>query len=325
MVAAVQLKHKFDPYILNKAKEPEQQKLCLQLDAIFAAPNNSHEFKPVGGKAHVLKHQALPGWIIKKTRCDGLNFIADQNIYRVRKALRIQQVIEKHHFTETVGTKEFIYEHNGEWLVISEELPLAANVVVKQEDDILARLYRNKNEIVRPLTPQQAKEHAVICFEANLGDIHVGNLMYTVDGKVALVDPEPVDRAAKKVWWRRILYLFPRIKASEQFILNNTSAAHLAACCTDPKAAEEVEKVRCRKLLKEVAKCVIYAVLPVIASLGLLALSTATVNPAGISLAGYALTAAKINANIQIINIYKLISNHILSHTEIGQQMLGIK
>lgn len=236
--------------------------------------------------------------------------------------MRVQKVIEKHHFTEIIVPQKFFYKHKGEWLVIAQELTLDENSVVKKA---AWSPFSHKPKTVKPLTPKQAYETAVICFEANTSDIQIVNLNYTQAGKVAILDTEPMDRESKKGKWARRFFILPGIKSTLKFIQNDTNAVRLAHCCTDPKAAHEVEKVRRVQLLKEVAKKVTEAALPILASWGLFLLGTTTLNPLLTSFAVAGIVVSAANALLQGINIIAIVGFRIFSHTNLGQQVCRIE
>ena len=131
---SLELKPKFDPYILNKATDPQLKQLRHQLDDIFDAhldPDHLSRggFKPISTyKTHILTHPKLPGWIIKAPRSDQYNCREDQHIYRVRKMDRIHRVIEAYNMTEVEAPNKFLYEFKGKSYVIAEKMDLSQDL-----------------------------------------------------------------------------------------------------------------------------------------------------------------------------------------------------
>jgi hypothetical protein len=268
---SLELSSKFDPFILNKATNPQLVQLRHQLDDIFEArldPNRLYcgGFKPISAhKAHILTHPSLPGWIIKAPRNDQYHCREDQHIYRVRKMERVRQVIEAYNMTEVVAPKKFLYEFKGKWFVIAEKMDLNPEIKI---DNVWWERQFPKHKL-KPLTPKQAKEMAIICYETGLSDMGAHNLGYLKTGQVCPFDSEPLTRGIKKKWKRLPI---PGIGIAVNFFLAKANADRLLKICHDPQARKEVEKVQKIMLLKHVAKLTCLAALPIIFAVGALTL-----------------------------------------------------
>lgn len=272
----VLLDSRFDPYILNKASDPNLKELCSKLDNIFQAqadPENLKGFKPISSfKQHILTHDRLPGWIVKRQRTDQYSAGEEQNIYRVLIMGGIRKVIEEHQFSSVVVPQKYLYEFKGKWFVIAEKMNLVSHLKI----DSVPWESEVPQDCLRDLSPQQAKELAVICYEGELPDVGAHNLMYVQTGEVCPFDSEPLTFSVQKKWSR---FPIPGIERAVKFFLANGNVDRLSKICKVQKARQEVEKVRKRTLVKHIAKFTAQAALPLIAAAGLC--YAAMTNPTG--------------------------------------------
>jgi hypothetical protein len=319
----IQLKSKFDPYILNKATDPEKVELHHQLQKIFSShrpgfdPLSAYQgFLPLGGKNHVVKHPNLPGWVIKGQRNDQFNFIPDQHIYRVRKATRIQQVIDKHGFTQVVVPKKFLYQHEGSWFVIAQELDLDPNASITKNFSIFDK------KIVKPLTPEQAKEISTICFEGRLNDLGSHNLFYTRDGKIAIVDTEPVNRKTKKNLG--FFRLIPSFLLTIRFTAANVESERVRRLCED-KAKRAIDTV-CRSMyIKHLAKLVAKIVLPLIIAGAACYQARAMANSPLRVVSSIGLIVSTIHAVVGVIMMIASIISYHFYHSNMGRYRIAMQ
>lgn len=233
-----------------------------QLDAIFRDHQSFSEMgfrAVVPGKEYVVSHPNLPHWIVKGIRTDdqGPNMTVDTHIYRVRRALRIAKIIEKCAFTKVVVPHKYLYQNQGQWYVIAEKLPL---------DPILSLSIEEKKNR-KYLSVEQTKELAVICFEAGLLDVDGNNLRILADGRIAIIDTEPIDRKKRKA--TRLFYQFvPGSKSFFNLLVAAQNTERLAYLSISQD--KEIIPIQARYLWRFQARCIAQIALSTILSVGLL-------------------------------------------------------
>lgn len=273
----ITLSSKFDSQILNKATEPEKRELKRKLDDIFSKTkgyilgvwNGFNSLTPE--RRYIVEHPELPGWVIKGPRSYG-EVTPDTHIYRVRKALRINNIIKKYGFTEVVVPEKYLYQYKNEWVVVAKKLNLDPHA------KIILTNFNPIYDTYNPLNPKAAKELAIICFEGRFDDLKENNLLYSIDGRIALVDTEPFNRISRKniSWWDKI---WPSTKFIQDFTNGMLNTERLYKLCDTSQARMEVRKVQEEMLSKNVAQLVVYTVLPVLLSLGTLFTAMALAGP----------------------------------------------
>jgi hypothetical protein len=262
---SIVLNPKFDPYILNRATESQLIALRKRLDEIFSRCVTSEQlekggFKPVSlEKKHILTHHRLPGWLIKAERKDYYHCCADQHLYRVRKTTRIQKVIDKYHLTTVVVPKKYLYEYKGQWFVIAQAMDLEPKIKI----DSVPWEKEVPNEQLRDLTPQQARELAILCYEAGLPDMGAHNLAFLRTGEICTFDTEPLTRGLKKELKEQ---LSPEYKIMIDYALAKANADRLYRICHDPEAQVAVRQVQKEMGLKHVAKLTHQTTLPLLST-----------------------------------------------------------
>lgn len=262
----ITLPKKFDPYIINSSSE-----LKSSLDQIFQNVISNDEmslsehygFQILGDKKHVVTHPDLPNYVVKGPRHDHAKHLCahDSHIYRVRRATRLQSVIKRHGFSEIIIPKKMLYHHKGHWFVVAEKLNL----------DIHAKLHKSYDRAqethFKQLTAKQVRELSVLCFEGNLEDVNETNIQFTSEGKIALVDTEPVSRALKKTFkqWLRL----PYIKASFEFTNAMCNSERIYLVCSADDALKEVRNVQSQMFWRHLAEIIVKISLPLILIVGL--------------------------------------------------------
>ncbi len=208
---------KFDLYILkSEDKDPIRSGLKTKLDTIFSGikgsnPLSDQNFKKFGdssgSKDHVVEHKALEGWIIKGTRHDNSadKYCTDSNIYRVRKATKIENLFKRHGLSDCCRIpKKYLYQHkNGEWYVVAEKIKLTKTI---RKTDSALQIMENTIE----LSPKHARAIALATYEAGLQDAYDHNLAYDEKENLVFFDTEPRLRdgnknPVNKGIWNRIM------------------------------------------------------------------------------------------------------------------------
>lgn len=300
---AERLPSKFNPHILNHM----QGHAVMAIDQNFANLGKIFDkkqgFQWIGGKSHVMTHPELPNWIIKGARFHNNDIPTtwDTHIFRVRKATRIQNIIQKREFKEVTVPKKYLYQHNNlNWYVIAEKLDIDERITLNKQHPSEKKLKS------RALTDNQAQAIAYLCFEGNLGDIHKENLVFTKDnaltrevGKIAIIDTEPTDRAYKKQYAKRLRWI-PHLKSCLQFYASMVNSERLISIIREnpdnPTAEEAVRLVQSEKFRTHALKIVFKIALPIILSIGALVVAIFLANPVGIGIAAGLTAAAGLHA-----------------------------
>jgi hypothetical protein len=269
--------NKLDQHSLNSHPELNQP-LKKDLDSMGKIPDRETSlsfnlwgrdgaFSRVGNKDHILRNSTIPGWFIKRQRSDEIannpNFRSDTNLYRVRSAAKISAVTAKNGDNGLIVVpKEYVYTtRTGEQIVVSEEI----------QGQTLT--YRDK------LNANEAEALCRIITQTNFSDINADNFLRTPDGKLAIVDTEPVARGFKKAANRGILsFLFGRFANVDVKI--KTEAFTALTRFSKPEALPLIQKAQSRYMWKQtaiaVAKIAIGALLLVGAIMNLPLVAPAT-------------------------------------------------
>lgn len=229
-------------------------------------------------------------WILKYPRTDGLPTNPDTHLYRVRKAEKIRNYIINNKLeAEFAVPKKFLYQlENKDYCVIAEKLELSQDVVSLYSDETrkgitiqlelvgqVSALAKGAKE--RPLTPTQAKALAELSI-LGYTDQTFNNFFFTRDGKVAIIDSEPLKRLLKKTIAASKINSFICDKSGMLTCHSVAGIAKLKQVCTDPEARKQVELVEKNHVLWAIAKLtlkvvlgclVIYSIPRAISSLGL--------------------------------------------------------
>lgn len=211
-ITPANIKSKFYPSIINRA-DFEDQALKRRVEEAFAAANlNKTPLSPF--KPYVYEVAGLEGYVIKEDRTDqnGEHVSKDTNIYRVRKANKIQRIIDEYNLGQFIEVpQKYLYYHDNKWLVIAKKLNLSneppqinrtfwEEIIPQMRDDngvITARKQRMRRGLTaeaRAITSEQAKAITTIAFEAGLTDLTFENMYFSREGKIAIIDSEPIKR-----------------------------------------------------------------------------------------------------------------------------------
>lgn len=252
------LPHKFYPFLLGHPSCPS--KIKEEIDKVFEKPlvplKSNYIFD--AGK-----------YVLKLERTDGSLTTPDTHMYRVRKAEKIRKYIVKNHLENQLMVPEkFLYwrETDRKFYVISEKVCLSDEVAKLVSDSVeilykqggqtlggqIAALAANKPK--RNLTPEQAKGLAELSV-LGYTDLTYNNAYFTLDGKVAIIDTEPIKRSLKKIMFKNKFTWMGDKGAllSQQTI---SGIAKLKLYCADEKALREVETVEKKHVVWSIAKLV---------------------------------------------------------------------
>ncbi|MDN3507599.1 MAG: hypothetical protein P0S94_01615 [Simkaniaceae bacterium] len=246
---------KFHPSVINRDDFADQE-LKEKVQAAFA--NRVPRTLVDNAKDYVFRMPGLEGYIVKSKRTDAVGQVEtpDTHLYRVRKADKIQKLITKYGLGDhaQVPTK-LLYFHNGEWFIIAQELQLTDEVpkvnveafsgVVDQLRDLPSfhgRVTRGLTEQGKSITPEQARALVIFAYEAGLTDLTNLNLYFTTEGKIGVIDTEPVKRyfvkLAAESWSGKLLNNKGIIKATQACV----GLAKLRVNLHDQAAIEQINK-----------------------------------------------------------------------------------
>jgi hypothetical protein len=261
------LSSKFKPFILNNECQISVEKdLFTMLERIFNHLKNPYNplsvdngFKILGGKAHVVEHSKLPNWIIKGERNDSyrFNMTPDTHIYRVRRAEKQRKLGLK----EYVIPEKYLYQYKRKWFVIARKLELDPTKTLDPSKTSLQHVQ---------LSPAQAEEGALMCYKGKWEDVGAHNISFTRDGKLALIDTEPVGRKQLKEIAKSIVRFWPLYKATALHEGAQVSSERLHDLTLDPLASCRIRKVQNTMCLIHLAKLIAWVAWPILAILGIL-------------------------------------------------------
>ncbi|MEI8301439.1 MAG: hypothetical protein WCG10_07540 [Chlamydiota bacterium] len=263
------LPKKFYPYLLGHAECNATYK--NQIDAVFQQPLRPLAQNPQEGQFAVRPYIFDAGnWFLKLNRTDQPNIRPDTVLYRIRKAAKIEKfIIENHLENQFILPKKNLYWHPQEqrFYVVSEKLQLSnevaepLNAQIEQEFKYNADQAHGQAEALangapkRSITADQAKNLARMCLELGYTDLSYNNLYFNQEGKVAIIDTEPVQRTFKKTifsFWVFRCGLADRVWVCAEHALGGIS--RLKFYCSNPLAMKAVEKIERNHILWNLAK-----------------------------------------------------------------------
>jgi hypothetical protein len=246
------LKEKFFPHLIGHEKCPIEDTKKQQIEEIFRDFDiQNHQF--LENKNYIID---AGNWILKRARPKlGHN----THLYRVRKAEKVRKYIQKNHLQDHFTVPEmWLYNHNGTFFVVCEKLRLSNDIArlsatwLKESllDD--PQSFQNFTQIQalrnnapeRDLTPIQAHTLAELAFKAHLTDLSFGNLFFTPDHKVALIDFEPIKRTIKKEKLQGFDPLLHNIRSHLSLLQSLTGTAKLKTYTScNNGAMQQIESV----------------------------------------------------------------------------------
>lgn len=299
---------KLHPFCLGHSKCTFEK---INHEKILTIFKNSQEIKP--------NIFLSDDWIFKTPRLD-FKQTPDTHLYRVLKAKKIRDYIQKNGLEEhIIVPKKFIIKNPDgsgldSYIIVAEKMRLTDEVVkpteeyestLKKEDLSFDLVGQAKAFIEgkpqKELSLEQAKALANLAF-LGYTDQTYNNVFFTPDGKVAILDTEPMHRHWKKqekkffniytIWkdkksknstthFKLNLFCnnwFGRLNYNEtnEFGRKLSGIAYLKSYCT-PNATVEVEKIQKNHyqsvLKKSITRCVVAAVTSIALPLILSAMS----------------------------------------------------
>lgn len=315
---------KFRPYVLGSAQCSAPPGTKEAIDAVFTQPLISLKGNYIFD---------VGNWVLKLNRTDGIPATEDSFLYRVRKAEKLRRHIQQNGLqNDLVVPQKFLYWHETQhrFYVVSQKIDLSSDVVqpTKEAHDAYKAFPKDAIDQIggqfkslltgiptqRPLTPLQAKGLAEL---AVLGytDQSYNNVFFTRDGKVAIIDTEPVKRLAKKKVFQSKVWAWLWDKGFLKAQHTLTGLAKLKGDCSDPLALKEVEKVEKKHVLWSIAKLV--AKIAIVALLFTAIVSAINIfSISGIALFGLAIPLAAFTSKILVLmlNIASIMKLWSLSH-----------
>lgn len=176
-----------------KKHEIRDERVIAILDATFKDTTDIREalakvdctfFKNEADRNVIAIHPALPEFVIKASRMTGV--WSKRNISRVEIAERAQDCVKKYNLQHIVIPKKYLYHipgrpftfENDNWIVLAEKLSLMP-------------IEKSKYKIVHETTVAMREEIDIIRKRAGfVTDFHEDNVVFTTDGKIAIVDFE---------------------------------------------------------------------------------------------------------------------------------------
>lgn len=290
-----QLPTKFEPYIINNSKDPQLQMLDQKLNSIFEEAEKSkllegdgngilsrEGFQKLENKAHIVTHPNLPNYIIKGGgRTDLINCCAaDQHIYRVRTATRIQKIIDKNKYTDIIVPKKYLHQYKNKWFVIAEKLDIDHSICLdtiftrRRDVDNCWKAEMNGQPIpqkrFQKLSQEQARKLVHLIYDGHLLDPKAENFLFTKDGKIALIDTEPLMRNERKkikgFWWlpgsKTIL------KQQLRYISAACSSEVLRKDCADNDSIAMMQSIDNSMRWRNRVKIICQTALPILSAIG---------------------------------------------------------
>jgi hypothetical protein len=260
---------KFRPFLLGNQECTAECK--AEIDQIFSSRSTSDKIKD-----YIID---AGNWILKLERSDALPTTHDTHLYRVRKAERYRNFIQENGYeNDLMVPKKYLYWHEiqQKFYTVSEKVDLS-DEVAKPDPEFgrqisVASRYQLEDQMAqmgldfsktqtgalkfgkqqRAITPTQAKALAELCLQGYT-DLSYNNIFFTQDGKIAIIDTEPVKRAVKKTFDESYFSMIlgeKRITLCSQKILGFKK---LKLACSDEAAIKEVEKVETNHVLWNIA------------------------------------------------------------------------
>ena len=219
----------------------------------------------------------LPGWIIKRARHDKVgqrpDYRSDTHLYRVRKAKKINATLIKNGDDSLfVVPKKYLYTKDNEQVVVAEQM--------------VGQKFQNTDRF----TPEQTRALTRLVTQGLFTDIHHENFLKREDGKIAIIDTEPVSRGVKKANRNILTYL---CGASPIFDVKMKieTLARLAKYCA-PEAIPIIERAQRRYICKQVALVVAKIAIAAILLITLPKITAAAIAYTGVIIGASAIATA---------------------------------
>jgi len=250
---------KFQGFLIGSPTCPANIK--IEIDGIFQQPLKRLKSNYIfdAGK-----------WVLKLGRTDVPGMTPDTHMYRVRKAEKIRSYIEQNKLEDHIEVpKKYLYwnEKEKQFYVVAEKMNLSSEVGTPASEDFESRwksvahicggqaqsLANNARK--RSLTPTQAKALAELSI-LGYTDLTYNNLYFTLDGKVAILDTEPIKRPLKKMVKSSFFFFLFGDKGSMLSSQSLGGIAKLKSYIDTPEALQAVEKVERNHALWSIAQLI---------------------------------------------------------------------
>jgi hypothetical protein len=251
---------KFYPYLLGHQLCPATFK--SEIDALFAQGKLPF-LKDAGQRQYIFDGGK---YILKLNRPNGLT-THDTHLYRIRKAVKIQNYIQRNGLENHIMVpKKYLYwnKKESQFYVVCEKIPLSEEVVQPAPQYVTTdgahyggqwqKFIEGKpRKTLQPIQAKALAELAVLGYT----DLSYNNLYFTLDGRVAIIDTEPLKRGLnKKKFAKYTIDSWLNDKASFLAQQSIAGIAKLKMYCTDRAAFREVEKVERNHALWNIAKLI---------------------------------------------------------------------
>jgi hypothetical protein len=244
------LNPKFYPYLIGRSECQAPDNYQPKLKEIF-----SRELTPYSQRDYIFVED---DWFLKLPRRK-FPTTPDTHLYRVRKAEKIRRYIENRDLSEHfVVPKKYLYWHFNQFYVVAEKLELSdEEATMKGTNHNFSDPKRGEpcsasSTATRALSVAQATGLAELAIYTGLTDLSYNNCHFTPDGKIAIVDTEPLGRVVKE-WAKRTFFEDLQAIKALQVV---GGMAKLKTYCSNPEALIAVQKIERRYALSNLARLV---------------------------------------------------------------------
>ncbi len=279
MINSLTLAPKFYTHLLGHSKCIAPDNVKQEIEKIF---ENFDQSAPIDNKENI---RDCGAWVVKNSRAQfGVFTTADTHLYRVRKALKVKKYISENHYDNEIAVPDkYIYFNpkDEQLYAVCKKLNLSneiAGIESPAWESYLKEGYSRSGQVQalrdgkpkRNLTFTQAKASAELSF-LGYTDFNYTNLYFTQDGKLAILDTEPFNRALKKTLCSGLKgYFFDKVALHAQQAIEGI--ARLKHYCTDPKAMQVVKQIERNNALWNIAKLVTKITLIALVGVSIIAL-----------------------------------------------------
>ena len=256
-VSIKNLPPKFQSFLIGSPTCPA--KIKDEIDTLFQQP-----LKPL--KDHIFD---AGKWVLKLGRTDGLDTTPDTHLYRVRKAEKIRSYIHKNNLDAHIAVpRKYLYWNTTQeqFYVVAEKMNLSPEVPTPASLDMEAVFKEGAsyggqmqaladNAPRRSLTSAQAKALAELSV-LGYTDLSYNNLYFTQDGKVAIIDTEPLKRSLKKMVKSGFIFFLFGDKGSLLSQQSIAGIAKLKLYIDNPTALQAVQRVEKNHALWRIAQLI---------------------------------------------------------------------
>ncbi len=209
-------------------------------------------------------------WVLKLGRTDNLLTTPDTHLYRIRKAEKIRNYISQNNLEDHIEVpRKYLYWNTDEkqFYVVAQKLDLSREVASPASADIENALKRGasirgeqgyalaNHAPKRSLTPTQAKALAELSI-LGYTDLTYNNIYFTRDGRVAIIDTEPVKRGLNKIVKASLFFFLFCDKGALLSQQSIAGIAKLKLCTDNPAALQAVQKVERNHALWNIAQLI---------------------------------------------------------------------